>query len=135
MTGKYLLRKVNLAKYSKMHPASIFVTCSTSIAQDARRFYDKSSCARETKNDFLAELLLRVSPRILIRRKELLIRGLSQVPVFLHQPKWILEVQFWRGGATRNRTSATVHCVSGLTLFLVLERQPITERHTETPFL
>ena len=80
-----------------------------SIAQDTRRFHKKSSRAREIKKVFFAELLLRVSPKNLIRRKELLARGPSKCLLFLHQPKLILEVQFWRRAATRNRTSPTLH--------------------------
>ena len=61
------------------------------------------------KCEFLAKLLLHVSGRILIQRKNswsVVGRGGS---VFCMQPKWILEVQLWTRGATRNRTKSTLH--------------------------
>ena len=101
----YVLRKI---KCSEMH-ASIFVAYPTSIAPNTRRFHQKSSRARETENWFLAELLLRVSWKILIRRKELLVRGSSQGPVFVCNQNRSWRSSSWEGDATRNRTSATLH--------------------------
>ena len=57
-----------------MHRASIFVTAQQASHKTRDDFTTNRLAPEKRKNDFLAELLLRVSPRILIRRKELLIR-------------------------------------------------------------
>ena len=60
--GNNVIRKI---KYSEKHPASIFVTCPTSIALNMRQFHQKSPHARNIEKLFsnrtLAACLLKNS--------------------------------------------------------------------------